>query len=160
MHTNIFMNTSFLENPQVYFTVLLTIKRSIPEIAEIKMRPSELKEYLDSHNHPYSADMISHISSRYADIICYLETQDLIDTIASNNGYDYNYVDTESIFACMDQLLMESVFLDRFPSDLNVNWAIHISDGILSAGIIYISDSAEDYRVNAISSHQSYNNFN
>jgi len=158
MPANEIQQRLFLDNPQIYFSILLTIKQRIPEIADVMMRPSELKDFLDSHSHLYSEDMVSHISSRYADIICYLETQALIEAIATDNEYDYEYVDTGSILSCMDQILREAVLLDRFPSDLNVHWAVSISDKILSAGIIDISDNddslnSDDPRAHFTNSH-------
>lgn len=144
MFYNNLPQNSFLECPQLFFTILLTLKQNIPDIEDLIFRPSEFIEFMDSHDNYFSEDLVSHITVPYANSVCYHETQDFVESNAMRMNLQYEYVDAVSVYICMEQIMREALLLDRFPGDLSVHWAIYISDGILSAGIIDISDDTDN----------------
>lgn len=160
MSTDNTYQTSHHDHPQLFFTVLNTLLQNIPELSNPGVRPSKVVEFVDSHTDLWNEDMVSHISLRYADLLCYKETEELVEQAAGDIGLEYDYVDTASMFACMDKLLREAYILDRFPHELFVRWIIVVTDGLLSAEIADITDIDADpssYYVNILATPDSIN---
>lgn len=106
----------------------------------MNLRPSQLIDFLETNNFLLNDDVFSHITCRYSDIVCYQDTHRIIETFAAHEAVEYEIIAAEYIIECMDAILAEALKLDRFSSDLHVQFAIALDEGVLYPSIICISD--------------------